>query len=70
MNICINNYLILRFFYLVLYKINYVRSELNEIIKVLNLQGFNQSVKDIESNIIFYFLKIPKLFLDRCISKR
>ena len=45
-----------------IYKINYVRSELNEIIKVLNLQGFNQSLKDIESNIIFYFLKIPKLF--------
>ena len=46
------------------YKINYIRSELYEIIKVLNLQGFNQSVKDTESNIIFYFLNIPKLIFN------
>ncbi len=47
-----------------IYKFNYIKTELYEIIEALNVQGFNHSIKHFESKIIFSFFKIPKLIFN------
>ena len=47
-----------------IYKFNYIKTELCEIIEALNVQGFNHSIKHVEPKITFSFFKIPKLILN------